>query len=71
MKNPTKILLAFAFAIVANVVLVACGNSDDGAMLSDDEKIKLANKGRQDQMGQQSGGAPPAAGAPAAPAAGK
>jgi major membrane immunogen (membrane-anchored lipoprotein) len=69
MKNPTKILLAFALAIAANIVLVACGNSDDGAMLSDDEKIKMANKGRQDQMGQQ-GGANPAPGAPAAPAAG-
>jgi len=69
MKNPTKILLTFALAIAANIVLVACGNSGDGAMLSDDEKIKLANKGRQDQMGQQGGGNPPA-GAPAAPAAG-
>ena len=62
MKLSTKAVTNFArFAVVAlltNLVLVACINSEEGAMLSDDEKLKRANSGRESYMqGLKGGGA--------------
>lgn len=62
--NPTRILLLAAFA--AALPLTACIGNSEG-MLSDDEKINRANRGREDysnalrgQPGQQPGQAPTA-----------
>ena len=50
-KNSIKHIarLLLMGGLIANVAILAsgCGSSEDGAMLSDDEKLKQAAKGRE------------------------
>ncbi|RYG19996.1 hypothetical protein EON82_20775 [bacterium] len=55
MNKTTKALLPFLLSVAASAMLVGCGNSEDGPILSDEEKIKQAGQGREQQMGQQGG----------------
>lgn len=65
MKIQTFARLA-AVALLANVVLVACSSSPDG-MMSDEEKLKAAGRGRESYM---KGGNKPASGTPSGQATG-
>jgi|GEM_PF-6242048 len=48
-----------ALAVLSGTALTACGSSDDGPMLTDDEKLKLSKSGRESYMkGQQPGAKP-------------
>lgn len=54
MKN-FKSIVSIVFAASMVLMLAGCGNSDDGAMLSDQEKLDKMKQGRDSQMQQQAG----------------
>lgn len=58
MKEPSVLNAArwAAMAFLASVTLAACGNSEDGEMLTDEQKLEKFSAGRKAQG--QTGGAP-------------
>jgi hypothetical protein len=46
-KMSTTFARLAALALIGQAALVGCGSSDDGPMLSDEEKLQRAQQGRQ------------------------
>ena len=50
-----RFALFATMALLLSLGLAACGNSEDGPMLSDDEKLKRASQGRESYMNGMKG----------------
>ncbi len=57
----STLLASFVLASLSSIFLAGCGSSDDGPMLSDEEKIQKTHEGRAAYEKAMGGGRPPAA----------